>query len=220
MALPPSCRGLLTRLRGSIGHHALVLGGFAMVAALLLAGGDRLTRDTIAQRKAEDLAAILAEVVPPDLHDQSLAAHTLATTGPQGQPVTVYQAVDQGQVTAVAFGTRSPGYGGPIEMLMGVAADGTLLGVRVLSHSETPGLGDGIEVRKDDWILQFAGLSLSNPPVEKWTVKKDGGAFDQFAGATITPRNVVTAVREGLQWFRRNRATLLTRHGASEETRS
>jgi electron transport complex protein RnfG len=92
--------------------------------------------------------------------------------------------------------------------MMGIAADGKLLGVRVLAHKETPGLGDKIEVKKGDWILRFDGLSLGDPPPERWLVKKDGGQFDQFAGATITPRAVVLAIRGGLDFFAANKAKL------------
>jgi len=92
--------------------------------------------------------------------------------------------------------------------MMAVDAAGRILGVRVLAHKETPGLGDKIEVKKGDWILRFSGLSLGQPPEARWKVKKDGGEFDQFAGATITPRGVVAAVRRGLEFFRANQAQL------------
>ena len=93
--------------------------------------------------------------------------------------------------------------------MLGIDADGRLLGVRVLAHHETPGLGDKIESKKNDWILRFTGLSLGNPPPERWKVKKDGGQFDQFAGATITPRGVVRAIRSGLDFFAANKASLI-----------
>ena len=93
--------------------------------------------------------------------------------------------------------------------MLGIVADGRVLGVRALSHKETPGLGDKIDVKKGDWILQFAGLALGQPPAEKWKVKKDGGQFDQFTGATITPRGVVTAIRHGLEFFAAHQAQLL-----------
>ena len=92
------------------------------------------------------------------------------------------------------------GYSGPINLLVAVNVDGTLSGVRVVSHKETPGLGDKIETNKDDWILGFVGKSLSNPSEALWKVRKDGGEFDQFTGATITPRAVVNAVREVLKY--------------------
>ena len=97
---------------------------------------------------------------------------------------------------------------GEMKLMMGIAADGKLLGVRVLAHKETPGLGDKIEAKKGPWIERFTGLSLGNPPLERWKVKKDGGDFDQFAGATITPRGVMKAIRGGLEFFADNKTAL------------
>ncbi|MDD1636491.1 MAG: RnfABCDGE type electron transport complex subunit G [Methylococcaceae bacterium] len=94
-------------------------------------------------------------------------------------------------------------------MIMGVDRDGNILGVRVLSHRETPGLGDKIEVAKSDWILNFVGRSLDNLTPAQWAVKKDGGVFDQFAGATITPRKSVQAINRGLQLFKAHQAQLI-----------
>ena len=122
--------------------------------------------------------------------------------------VQVYRALSAGQVTALAFQVEGRGYAGEIDVLLGLDADGRILGARVLSHKETPGLGDKIEVAKDDWILAFDGLSLGDPPPERWAVKKDGGDFDQFSGATITPRAVVRALKGGLEFFAANRAAL------------
>jgi electron transport complex protein RnfG len=99
---------------------------------------------------------------------------------------------------------------------MGVAPDGKLLGVRVVSHAETPGLGDKLELAKSDWILSFTGRSLDDPPPKGWAVKKDGGEFDQWTGATITPSAVVKAVKRGLEFFAAHRGELLAaRSGAS-----
>jgi len=109
----------------------------------------------------------------------------------------------------VAFETARKGYSGEIRLLLGIDENGKLLGVRVLKHTETPGLGDKIEVNRSDWITRFNGLSLGNPPEAQWAVKKDGGPFDQFAGATITPRAVVNGIRDGLRLFAAHRKTLL-----------
>jgi len=103
------------------------------------------------------------------------------------------------------------GYGGPIRLLVGIRKSGELAGVRVVRHSETPGLGDFIEADKGDWIEQFEGLSLGDPPREQWAVKKDGGRFDQMTGATITPRAVVKAIRNALLYFREHRQALFQR---------
>jgi electron transport complex protein RnfG len=112
-------------------------------------------------------------------------------------------------VEAVVFQTVGRGYAGPIVCIMGVSRDGQLLGVRVLSHKETPGLGDKIEPARSQWIYEFEGKSLGSPAADKWAVKKDGGVFDQFAGATITPRGVVRAVKGGLELFAREKPHML-----------
>ena len=189
--------------------HALLLGGFALLATVLLALGDRLTRPSIALRRAEDLQRSLAQVIPPELHDNDLLATTVPVPLPGGGERRVYLARRGGRVRAVAFRVKGAGYGGPITLVMGVDRNGRILGVRVISHSETPGLGDAIEAEKSHWIGGFSGKSLTSPPPEGWKVKKDGGIFDQFSGATITPRAVVRAVKGGLAFFRRHRDRLL-----------
>jgi electron transport complex protein RnfG len=190
------------------GKHALVLGGFSLAATLLLAVAHVLTRAPIEARALEDLRSSLAQVIPASIHDNNPATDTLQL--PQaGAPLRVYRARKDGRVTAVAFETQGRGYAGPIRVLLGIDADGRLLGVRVLQHTETPGLGDKIEVARSDWITRFAGLALGDPPEAQWAVKKDGGRFDQFAGATITPRAVVNSVRDGLKLFAAQRAALL-----------
>uniref|UniRef100_UPI003D0B26AC RnfABCDGE type electron transport complex subunit G n=1 Tax=Sedimenticola sp. TaxID=1940285 RepID=UPI003D0B26AC len=120
-----------------------------------------------------------------------------------------YRAHKDGKISAVAYEVSAIGYAGPVTSIMGVAADGSVLGVRVLAHAETPGLGDKIEANRSDWILAFSGHSLENTTETQWHVKKDGGEFDQFTGATITPRAVVKSVYSGLQKFESYRGTLL-----------
>jgi Na+-translocating ferredoxin:NAD+ oxidoreductase subunit G len=194
--------------RKRIGYQAGLLGGFTLIAAALLVLGDLSTRETIALRKAEDLKASLAEVIPPAIHDNDLLADPLTLEGPDGAPIVVYRALEGLQVTGLAYRVSGIGYAGKIEMLIGLDAAGTILGTRVLSHAETPGLGDKMEVSKGDWILAFNGLSLGNPPTERWKVKKDGGDFDQFTGATITPRAILAALQGGLELFAKHRDTL------------
>lgn len=124
------------------------------------------------------------------------------------QPVTVYRARKSGQPVALFATPVAPdGYSGPIQLLVGVYADGTLAGVRVLAHKETPGLGDAIDEKRAPWIFGFAGKSLSNPGLDGWRVKKDGGSFDQFTGATITPRGG-QATRRFLEYVRDHRDAL------------
>jgi electron transport complex protein RnfG len=196
--------------RERVGYQAGLLGGFSLLAAALLVMGDIATRDTIAQRQAEDLLDSLAQVIPPQLHDNDLLAAELQLTGADGEPITVYRALRGLDVTGVAFEVTGQGYAGPIEILLGIDPNGHILGARVLAHAETPGLGDKIEVNRDDWILAFNGRSLGDPPPERWAVKKDDGGFDQFSGATITPRAVVGAIKGGLELFADNRDALTT----------
>jgi electron transport complex protein RnfG len=181
--------------------HGLVLGAFCLGFGALLAVTNRITSADIAARAMEDRQNSLGQVIPAAIHDNNPVADTITLTDDQGQPMTVYRALAKGQVTGVAYEIHGSGYAGQIKLMMGVAADGKVLGVRVLAHKETPGLGDKIEVKKGDWIQRFTGLWLGDPPVEQWKVKKDGGTFDQFTGATITPRGVVGAVRDGLAFF-------------------
>jgi electron transport complex protein RnfG len=200
----------LGTLRQRLDYQSWLLAAAGLVASLLLGLGDLATRGPIEQRQAEDMRATLEQVLPPELYDNDLLrdVKTVSDTG-LGE-TRVYMARKNGEVTAVAFKlSATGGYSGPIALMMGLKADGTVLGVRVVAHAETPGLGDKIETAKSDWILSFSGRSLANTSDEHWRVKKDGGDFDQFAGATITPRAVVGGVFKGLQFFQRHRAELV-----------
>jgi len=197
---------------GEIGQHAFLLGAFAFFAALVLASGNLYTRQAIRDRQREDLIRSLSMVIPDRLHDNDLLEDIVTVRDRNGRSFRVYLARRGSEVTAVAFERVEHGYG-RIHLVMGVAANGEVLGVRVLDHEETPGLGDKIEIAKSDWIRSFDGKSLDNLSEKQWHVKKDGGVFDQFSGATITPRAVVRAVHDGLLLFRRNRDFLL--NGAS-----
>jgi Na+-translocating ferredoxin:NAD+ oxidoreductase subunit G len=188
--------------------HAAILGTFCLGFGLVLAVTDRMTVDAIAARALEDKLNSLAQVLPDHLRDNNPVDDALNLKNAEGKEITVYRAKKDGRVTGVAYEIRGSGYAGEIRLMLGVDATGQVLGVRALAHKETPGLGDKIETKKGDWILRFAGLALGAPPAERWKVKKDGGDFDQFAGATITPRGVVAAVRAGLEFFAANQATL------------
>lgn len=194
--------------RKRIGYQAALLGGFATLAAALLIVGNDSTHEAITERHAEDLLASLSQVIPAQLHDNDLLANAVSVEGGDGRPLIIYRAMKDQHITGFAWRTTAQGYAGAIDVLLGVDAAGELLGVRVLAHAETPGLGDKIEVQKSPWILDFGGLSLDNTPEADWRVKKDGGRFDQFSGATITPRAVVKAVHEGLRYFREHRDEL------------
>lgn len=207
-AITPSSSQWRNLLQLAGGRHAVVLGGFSLAATLLLAVANALTLEPIAQSAQEDLRRSLEQVIPANNHDNNPAADTLVLKA-DGKDVLVYRARQAGRVSGVAFEVSRRGYSGDIRVLLGIDATGQLTGVRVLHHTETPGLGDKIEVNRSDWITRFTGLSLGNPPDAQWAVKKDGGPFDQFAGATITPRAVVNAIRDGLRLFAAQRDTLL-----------
>lgn len=188
--------------------HAVILGTFCLGFGLLLAVTDRLTAADIAARALEDKQNSLSQVIPDSIHDNNLVKDSVAMKDDHGKDITVYRARKDGKVSGVAYEIYGTGYGGEIKLMLGVDVEGNVLGVRVLAHHETPGLGDKIEEKKGDWILRFTGLSLLNPLTEKWKVKKDGGQFDQFAGATITPRGVVLAIRGGLEFFAAHKAQM------------
>lgn len=204
----------LERLRPTLGYQTAVLAIFALLASILLGFADLATRDVIQLRLEEDLKASLEEVVPADLYDNNLLTDsiTLASTENNlgADQTIVYLAKKQGALNAVCFKFFAPdGYAGPISLVMGIDKNGEILGVRVITHAETPGLGDKIEISKSKWILSFNGKSLDNLTVAQWAVKKDGGVFDQFAGATITPRKVVQAIKRGLDFYKAHQTELL-----------
>jgi electron transport complex protein RnfG len=194
--------------RKRIGYQAGLLGGFATLAAALLIVGNNATYRPIAQRQAEDLLESLSQVLPDTIHDNRLLDNAIMIEA-DGRPVTIYRALKDQHLTGFAFQTTGYGYAGAIQLLLGIDPQGELLGVRVLAHAETPGLGDRIEAAKDDWILGFKGRSLANTPEAAWHVRKDGGEFDAFSGATITPRAVVKAVHDGLLLFNTHRDQLV-----------
>lgn len=195
--------------RQRIGYQAMLLGGFAMFAAIFLVSGNMATREAIAERQKEDMLASLGQVMPASLYRNDLLENPLRIQDQSDRTLTIYRGFADSGVSALAWEVAENGYAGEIRLIMGVDPDGRILGVRVISHAETPGLGDKIEPAKDDWILDFNGLSLGNPPARQWKVKKDGGQFDAFSGATITPRAVVKAIRVGLEFFKANRSRLL-----------
>lgn len=196
-------------LKEQIPYQAALLGGFVAIAAALLVSMNLSTKSPIAARQAEDLQASLAQVVADNLHDNKLLENTITLKDTAGKDITIYRGTRAGKVTALVWQTVGYGYAGEIKIIIAVDPDGNILGTRVLAHKETPGLGDKIEEAKGDWILKFTGLSLSNPDDAHWKVKKDGGQFDQFSGATITPRAVVKAIHEALQFFAAHKTELL-----------
>jgi electron transport complex protein RnfG len=201
----------IEELRGKLFYQGMLLGGVALLTSAALAFASRATEADIKAAEAADLKQSLSQVLPGE-YENDLLKDTVTLPGKEGD-VLVYRGRRAGKVEAVVYRVTGHGYAGNILCVMGVSREGKILGVRVLSHKETPGLGDKIEPAKADWIHSFEGKYLGDPPIDKWAVKKDGGIFDQFAGATITPRGVVNAVKGGLEFFDGNKAKLLDETG-------
>lgn len=200
--------------RNRVGYHAGLLWAMAAICSAALVMGYKATYKDIKQRLREDMQASLQQVIPAKLYDNDILNNKLEiAVDPKimaGKSVIqIYRASMANRITALAYQVTGIGYAGPIEVMLGIDIKGNILGTRVISHTETPGLGDKIEIKRDNWIESFTGLSLGNPPVSKWKVKKDGGQFDQFTGATITPRAVVKAVKRGLEFFHQHKTELL-----------
>jgi electron transport complex protein RnfG len=176
---------------------------FTMVSILFVSWTQDTTQEKIQYNEEQLLIKRLAELVSnydndilKEKYDQVVTLHGI------NQTIGIYPAKRNGQPFAYLVEHTYPnGYNGSIRLLTGISVDETLLGVRVVAHKETPGLGDKIETRKSDWIKQFTGLSLSNPAQDNWKVKRDGGVFEAFTGATITPRAIVTASYQVLELF-------------------
>lgn len=174
------------------------------------------TEDDISHNEKLTLLRKLNNIIPAESYDNDLLADTITITpdsllATRGETL-AYRARNNEQNVAVVFSSIAPsGYNGPIHLLVGVKSDGTLAGVRVVKHRETPGLGDVVSITHSDWILGFDDKSLSNPNEKDWKVKRDGGIFDQFTGATITPRAVVKAVHNALIYFDQNQDTLFSK---------
>lgn len=199
------------------GHDLLksmaALGFVAIIGTALLAGVYEVTRERIQEQERRAVLDQLQQIIPPKAYDNALQDDRFIFRDndyfPRGQAVTAYRArEDDSPVAVILRFTAVNGYSGGIGLLAGINYDGTVAGVRVVSHKETPGLGDAIEVEKSPWIRTFDGKSLGEPPPERWAVRRDGGDFDQLTGATITPRAVVEAVRKALEFFQKNRQFL------------
>ena len=193
---------------------SVILFLFTLIGTALLAYTYRNTHSIIEKSAQAEKLALINQVLPKQLYDndllgawRELPAHPLLGTR---KPSGMWLATKGGQPAGVVLEAVAPeGYSGDISLLIGIDANGTLTGVRVTQHKETPGLGDYIQLSKSPWVLQFDGKSYHPDQDDLWRVKKDGGEYDSRAGATITPRAIVKAVREALKYFQLHRETLL-----------
>lgn len=192
-------------LRQKMLQSALYLALFTLAGISFLLITQYITADPIKKAEKQVLLKTIDQILPKTQYNNDLFTDTISVTDPKhlgtDEPVTIYRArLNQKPVAVIMKVIATEGYSGKIHIITGIYQDGTLAGVRVLKHRETPGLGDKVEIRKTDWILGFNGEKLRPDQQYYWRVKKDGGHFDQFTGATITPRAIVKAVKNALHF--------------------
>ncbi|EJN8560357.1 electron transport complex subunit RsxG [Vibrio alginolyticus] len=201
---------MLTAIR----KNGLTLAIFACATTGLVALTQYLTKDQIKVQEQKQLLSVLNQVIPENMHDNALTqACTMVTSRDLGtlRAMPAYLATKNGEPTAIAIESIAPdGYNGEIKVITGIDNQGNILGTRVLNHQETPGLGDKIDLRVTDWILSFTGKQVTENNWNSWKVRKDGGDFDQFTGATITPRAVVKVVRNTVNYVNQSREDILS----------
>lgn len=199
-------------MRKAIHKNAKVLAVFAIVCTAIVGFVHALTKDKIEQQKQKQLLDRLSQVIEPASYNNKIINDCIIiapTKVSNTKAHTAYIATYDKLPIAMAITTTAPdGYNGNIEILVGIKTNGIISGVRVLAHKETPGLGDKIERKRHDWITSFTDKKISEDSDPQWKVAKDGGMFDQFTGATITPRAVVKAVHKTLVYFNKNKGAL------------
>lgn len=210
----------LAHWRDRLAYQPISLGIIAMFTGIALVLANDATKPGIAAAEQQDLQTSLVQVLPSGYASNDLLKDTIKVAGGDGTPLTIYRTRNQsGALNGAVFQMSGRGYAGDIVVLIGIDDGGRMLGARVVRHQETPGLGDKIEASKSKWINDFSGKSLTSPAPAQWAVKKDGGVFDQFAGATITPRAVVKLVKQGLEFFATHRDEILAEapaHGGTK----
>ncbi|MDF1643539.1 MAG: electron transport complex subunit RsxG [Pseudomonadales bacterium] len=199
-----------------ISRNGFLLGLFAIVTTGLVVLTFTVSEDRIIEQQRRVKEKALFELIPEQAMDNILLEDTVPISSKElladGSTDLAYIARKNGEVVGIILPVLSTeGYNGKISLIVGIHQDGRLAGVRILSHRETPGLGDKIDLNKSDWLLGFDGKSLQLPPLDGWHVKKDGGEFDQLTGATITPRAIVKAVRKALIYFSEHKELLATK---------
>jgi len=188
------------------------LGTLLLVVMLVVGGSWRYTRHVIADNANRELLAGIAAVLPGVLYDNDPATDLVQIDTGGGQPVPVYRARRNGVPVAAAVTIVAPdGYAGPIRLLVGISSDGSVLGVRIEAHTETPGIGADVAAENSPVLAGLVGRSLTDPPEPRWTVRNDGGEFDAIAGATVSSRAVIIGVRRAVQFFTTRRDELFSR---------
>ena len=195
--------------------NGFLLALFALICTGLVAAVNQQTVDKIKQQEQQELMRVLHQLIPDEMHDNELTAQCTLLLDKDAlgtdSPMPAYIATRAGKPVAIAIEAIAPdGYNGNIKLIVGIKTTGEVLRVRTLAHQETPGLGDKIDLRKSNWVTQFVGKVLGSADDKQWLVKKDGGDFDQFTGATITPRAYVKAVKNAVGYFNNNQAQIFS----------
>lgn len=210
LAKEPKTKSPLT---AAISKNTKILAAFAVTCTLAVALVSEFTVDTIKRQEQQNLLKTLHDIIEPSRYDNDIANDCIIVSSPELGSDKVHKAYiarKSGDVVAVALTSTAPeGYNGNIEFIIAINVDGSVSGTRILKHQETPGLGDKIEIKKSNWINSFAGKSLLSDNDSRWAVAKDNGIFDQFTGATITPRAVVKGIKQTISYFNKNKAHLL-----------
>lgn len=208
-----------SKFRLPVTKNSQILAIFAIICTAIVGLVNELTKDEIKEQEQLQLLNTLHSIIEPNRYDNDITRDCVSLSSPllgnstnDKKIQTAYIARQNNQAIAIAMTSTAPdGYNGNIELIIAINMNDTVSGVRVLKHQETPGLGDKVELRKSNWINSFTGKKLLSENDNRWAVTKDNGIFDQFTGATITPRAVVKAVRKTLLYFKDNKHSLLTR---------
>ena len=206
----------------SVAKTGLTLAFIAAICTALVAATYQLTAERIAANEKALLEQSLAPALSGIFYEGGVSESRVVIPPPHDLPgsdaAIIYRVfADEEPVAALFVVTARDGFSGPIRILLGIEYDGTVTGVRILQHRETPGLGDRIESTRSDWVLQFDGRSMGDPVVTGWAIKKDGGEFDQLTGASVTPRAVIKAIRDTLIYFDEHRDAVFAMAATEEE---
>ncbi len=207
----------------TIQKNAKILAIFAIVCTAVVGITNELTKGRIKQQEQAQLLATLKSILPAEFHDNDMSGYCVQVTDDTLNPSesqVVYLATMNGMPAGAAITSVAPdGYNGKVHLISAFDIKGTITGVRVLKHKETPGLGDKIEIQRSDWIKSFENKTMADVSSSRWAVRKDGGMFDQFTGATITPRAIVKAVANAANYFTTHKNSLFEQENLCGEAR-
>lgn len=201
-------------------HTAANLLFFTLIGTALLAVTFKLTRNTIERSVENEKLRLISQIAPKTSYENDIMKDVIQLAPDEllgtDEAITAYRGRMGGNPSIAVLQVIAPdGYAGKVKLIVAIQKEGKVGGVRVVSHNETPGLGDYIDIAKDQWITIFNGKSLLGQTEREWKVRKDGGQFEYRAGATITPRAVVKAVRKALQYYEKHQEEIFSQQPTS-----